>query len=802
MKLRMPKMSSLKKLVLGFYRDEGGMVLIFTLVLILIGSLMMPPLLSLSISGLKAGQVFERKTGAIHAADSGLEYALWQIKYGDMETLFTSPAYDIFDYETTWTADLPEQVNDTDVGLAIENVWIPTTFAAPDKETARAMIETGKLIVFTSTPDISTCQTEIVFYPDIGDDLSIETLGVWLSPGFEYVPGSSSYGNPATLSHAGGQVVLWSFTSEPFEDFPGVVVDNWIMRSTITFQYTSSHGSGRPEALSWITTSGVSDVPYTWDADCRVYHITSTAGDTTAEAYNVKSELRKLGSAVTGDYFATGNTLLTPTGDVNYRNRLYRESSATVAADDIPADAIIEAVYLYWSGWIDWAKYTETQQTLTTMFEDDCGDLDGWDAGSDWSASSGEFVAHHSGGDADRYLTLLSSIDVSSYVDSEVVVSWNQSEDGSLESYDRLYFAFSGDNGDTWSDNIQAFRNDNPDAEFSYTVPVEYITDSFKFRLYLYGFADSGEYCYIDDIAITEQSSGLKYPLNDSAENVRALVEDIARVNCVDFNDTEIVADDWHILETMDLPGDDTYHRRWSYSAFYDATDLVLGWIDNEEIAENGAGQYTVGHVIHANEENPDFSESLYPSGDTGYPLATPAQYPYPSRHQFCYGGWSVILVYSSTSTEGRQIYLFDNYLIEGWHNDPDFDGDGNPGGVITGFLIPEDIAEEGEAAKLTVFVGDGDNGMTGDRIKVNDVSLWNSASPSYNVWNSDSPGLSVPGVDIDTFEVTYPTLGPGDTTADINLPTDSDGFIIVYIILSFRSDITTGGAISYLLEP
>jgi len=251
MKLRMPKMSSLKKLVLGFYRDEGGMVLIFTLVLILIGSLMMPPLLSLSISGLKAGQVFERKTGAIHAADSGLEYALWQIKYGDMETLFTSPAYDIFDYETTWTADLPEQVNDTDVGLAIENVWIPTTFAAPDKETARAMIETGKLIVFTSTPDISTCQTEIVFYPDIGDDLSIETLGVWLSPGFEYVPGSSSYGNPATLSHAGGQVVLWSFTSEPFEDFPGVVVDNWIMRSTITFQYTSSHGSGRPEALSW-----------------------------------------------------------------------------------------------------------------------------------------------------------------------------------------------------------------------------------------------------------------------------------------------------------------------------------------------------------------------------------------------------------------------------------------------------------------------------------------------------------------------------------------------------------------------
>jgi len=53
-----------------------------------------------------------------------------------------------------------------------------------------------------------------------------------------------------------------------------------------------------------------------------------------------------------------------------------------------------------------------------------------------------------------------------------------------------------------------------------------------------------------------------------------------------------------------------------------------------------------------------------------------------------------------------------------------------------------------------------------------------------------------------DAFEVDYPLLGPGDTSADINLPTDSDGFIVIHIILSFRSEITTGSAISYLLEP
>jgi hypothetical protein len=85
--------------------------------------------------------------------------------------------------------------------------------------------------------------------------------------------------------------------------------------------------------------------------------------------------------------------------------------------------------------------------------------------------------------------------------------------------------------------------------------------------------------------------------------------------------------------------------------------------------------------------------------------------------------------------------------------------------------------------------------------MKVNDDNLSNSASPVGNVWNSASPGLTIPGVDIDTFTVEYPTIGPGDTQADINMPTDSDGFVIVYIIISFRSDVVAGGTINYLIK-
>ncbi|MEJ2047656.1 MAG: hypothetical protein P8X92_06680, partial [Dehalococcoidia bacterium] len=72
-----------------------------------------------------------------------------------------------------------------------------------------------------------------------------------------------------------------------------------------------------------------------------------------------------------------------------------------------------------------------------------------------------------------------------------------------------------------------------------------------------------------------------------------------------------------------------------------------------------------------------------------------------------------------------------------------------------------------------------------------------------YNVWNSNSPGLAIPGVDIDTFNVLWTDgiLAPDDTNADVSLLTDDDGFWMIYVILSFRSDTVAGGTISYLIR-
>ncbi|MDD5703842.1 MAG: hypothetical protein PHU23_17550, partial [Dehalococcoidales bacterium] len=58
-------------------------------------------------------------------------------------------------------------------------------------------------------------------------------------------------------------------------------------------------------------------------------------------------------------------------------------------------------------------------------------------------------------------------------------------------------------------------------------------------------------------------------------------------------------------------------------------------------------------------------------------------------------------------------------------------------------------------------------------------------------------------GIDIDTFHIPWDSglLEQGDTTAHIDFYTEQDNWNMVYIIISFRSKATYGGAISFLIN-
>jgi len=855
--MKMPRIPASRQSILfrraeALVKDESGYALLAVLILLAVGGLMLPPLLGLVSTSLLLEDVREGTVKEFYAADAGVEDALWQIKADELPTLF--PDYDQYDYSSSYaysaypdSASAPS-LNEKDVDITIRNVWIPQGIPAPSPEEAQQIIDDGILVVTGKATDADTYRIRITYnWQEVSDpdweDLEVDQIGIWLPPGFSYVPESSNleedsdddyYCVPTVEAYKSGQAIIWSFgAGVAFTDMPGVNAGGYPLVASITFDFASA-GAGAPDAaLAWTTTSEVAGVDFAWDADVRVFQVQSTAtspatgSHTVIDAYTARGEIRRISAAIPGDYYATGNSLITSTdSNDDYRNRLMKESSATIPTDDsgnggIPTQGIPEAAYLYWTGWIDWHGYDPEP-----IFYDNCSDMSDWVPVDRWTLSSGTFRGRGTplpNIDA-RTLMKNPSLDLSAHAAETVTISWDQSEWASnLSSSEGLFYAFSGDGGDTWSTNYTAFLNDNPPSSFSTPIPDDYLTADFRVRFY-FNFNSTSEYVYIDNITIWGAASTLRYPDDPTIENLTALITDAARTNTIlleagGSDPVEISANRWEIEPTTGTDWEDT----WSYCCYADVTDVVRQWIEDGDLENNAAGTYTLGHKIAANAADSDFSFSLYnPSGpnpQTGYPLGTPAPYPddrSAARYQYSHAGWSLIVIYTSPETRGHQLYLFDIQdpdfnFTEAWgpsgNPNPDFDGDGQPGGRIAGFLVPDPIAGEIVAAKMTVFVGEGDSLINGDRAQLNGHSLSNSASPSTNVWNSASPGMSVPGVDIDTFVVEWDDgiLETGDTSAQVDLPTrasnPSDGFNLVYIVLSFRSDVTSGGTISFLVS-
>jgi hypothetical protein len=74
----------MKNVVKEAIRDEKGQVLILALILLVVGGLILTPLLGLMSTGLLAGQVYERKTDELYAADAGVEDAIWRIQTNNL----------------------------------------------------------------------------------------------------------------------------------------------------------------------------------------------------------------------------------------------------------------------------------------------------------------------------------------------------------------------------------------------------------------------------------------------------------------------------------------------------------------------------------------------------------------------------------------------------------------------------------------------------------------------------------------------------------------------------------------------
>ena len=1108
-------------------QDQKGQAFIMVLIMLVFGGLITVPLLTYMGNGLKTTQVYDRKKDELYAADAGIEDALWQIKYDNIKKLTTPVPYSEYDYTDAWTYNLPgnEQVNGKDVNVTIQNMWIPKNIDTPSSADANKIIRDQKLIVTGTTlvrDEISQYRIKVTYYPGAGENLTVGTLGIWLPRGYEYYTDSTHKSNledslsapyykvPVTSSWAGNQAVLWSYpTPLALTSFPNVETGDFPMTMEVTFYFTPpqplpNQPYPKPDAVAWITTSGVSGIPYSWDADIKVFKMTSVAaGDTTVESYVSKAEVRKMQSAMAGDYYATGNSLLSDSDGDYCRETWHDPSSAAVTASNIPTDAEVTGAYLYWSGWkndnsptdklndscssyanwnrsgtspysntcwggssgyfdshyntggsdsyryltltsplslgsysmgaviISWAEWVSAP-TPVTAFSDTCSASNlttYWQNGGDWtysSSSGGRYRGQHNpsgGADSRRYLAL-NSQNLSSYGSTgTIAVSWTLSESGTLYSgdgldfdysldggntwtsnqvfrgnnppgnpsytitdvslpssfkirfkvigctsssqycnisnitinvtpcystADGLDFAFSGDGGNNWSSNIQAFRGNigtsQPSSNnFTYTVPSQYVTANFKIRFYLVGFGGSGQYCHIDNIRVMVPDTSVVFKIDDGSGAKQVYLDGNGNPQ---QGAQELTASKSQVLRNYQ---NGTSAHGISYSSYRDVTALVRTYSKAPTPPANnypGYATYWVGGVYA---DTPRDGQS---------------------EDEWAYANWSLIIIYTSTDTQGHQLYLFDKFiysnqgtvifsddctssnLSNNWQNggdwsyynysyrarhtsssdsyrylthsqnlssyttvnvdvswdwwtsssvganggldlylssdgtnfdykiagfrgsktssehqsylipadyltsnfkmrfvvtgsstdypsgeycyidnisiaqrvNVDFDSDGQPGGTISGFIVPQRTKDnngnwEVNAAKITCYVGEGDVWYTGDYLAINGTKLWdgtttsdNSVSNPDNAFNSTSMGFSMyDGIDIDTLGIDPPNgryitwdsgiLHEGDPTAHIDMVTHQDVWNLVYIILSFRSSTTTGGAINYLIR-
>jgi hypothetical protein len=948
--------------------DRKGFSLIAVIILIFFAILIITPLLAFTYTGFRTGRVFETRSNDLYAADAGVQNAIWEIKSGNIQN-FTFPApYNEYDYSTVWPDPLmPASVNGQPVNVTLQNYWIPRGSGIPNPPSVvqatniqnnQRLIVTGNTVDFVNDNGnlISKYEVRITYYPNADEPLSgnsnlkIRYIGVWLPQGFQYYSSTNYKSSPESINPAytpirsnfgGNEARIWNFSTPVSLSAFGINRQNFPWETSLTFYFrslTPYEPYLKPEAISWIMTTGESDLSYTWDADVKICKVISTTPGTTNETYVTRSEVRKLASAISGDYYATGNALqVYPNSSSRYRSTPNTPSSAAVTSSNIPADAEVSAAFLYWSGWKNsnaintlingntsnfnytgtpWSTSGTTtfrgntatgigdltlassrnlsttgsggavltwNQYVTPGYSDGCSSLSSsiWTrsgtspySNTSWGADdlNSYFKAHNNNASVPenyKYLTLTNPVNLASYNGTaQVAVSWDQWVSGTCASSDQLsfdisvdnfatytrvlalsgdstgslpvrytyilpgsyvtgqfkirfyvagfsttdlycnidnitvapaytadnglYFSISTDNGVSWSANIQSYRGDTQGkVNFSYTVPDVYLKNNFLVRFHLTGYNTAGQYFYLDNIRLTTMAfnSNCAFYIDKGSGRQQVSFD----INGLPQEGGSLTPTRTQVLR--DYIG--TSPDGFSYSCYRDVTDLIRWYLtDPMHPAANipGYATYWVGGV------DSDGKTSPY--------------------DEIAYSGWSLIIVYTSPATLGHQLYLFDRFVYSN-HNsrsgvNVDFDNDGKPGGTISGFVVPPQVAGEVNAAKITCFVGEGDPFYTGDYIAISRADgsyltkLWdgtnttsNSSSNPNNIWNSTSPG-SAYGIDIDTLGINPPAgqyitwdsniLRQGDSSVHIDLWTHEDVWNMVYIIFSFRSATTIGG--------
>jgi len=186
-------------------KDEKGAAMVVALIMLVISGLVSAPLLAHMSTGIVTGEVYEKRTAELYAADAGVEDAVWNIQHEVPEVMGLSGCY------PDWSYNMPD-VNGKSVDVTI-------TLVSNVTFTYR--------VVSTATGDGSGTEIDAYVigeskygdYWGIMDNVLTSQGEITLKPGANVTP---SEGDHSPLEYYGGG---WPETWE-LEDFYGLQVED------------------------------------------------------------------------------------------------------------------------------------------------------------------------------------------------------------------------------------------------------------------------------------------------------------------------------------------------------------------------------------------------------------------------------------------------------------------------------------------------------------------------------------------------------------------------------------------------
>lgn len=188
------------------HRKYRGSALIMVIILLTVGSLIIPPWLQFTQTALRASRISSNQLALEMSANAGIRQAIWRLQTND------SGFADLLSLENP-SASYSVPINGMEVMIDVDIPDVPDSPPAPPQESGPHLyIGKGRSVkwikyqeykVFTYTIDTTNYGTSVMHLGEIGDAIP---------PPFRYVPGSShgmTNEDPTITMDQNRQVLTW-----------------------------------------------------------------------------------------------------------------------------------------------------------------------------------------------------------------------------------------------------------------------------------------------------------------------------------------------------------------------------------------------------------------------------------------------------------------------------------------------------------------------------------------------------------------------------------------------------------------